>query len=382
MRKVAWMLCCVLTANLLCGCSPRFLPQPKDISNVELVRTLAVDSAPENRVKVTVSSGVKREGSGGNGGQEPLILEQEASTVFAACQMIQKSGSGYVTYGHVTECVIGKGAAEAGIDRILDYIQRDYEMRLDTLIFFTEETAEEILTKSSSKDIAATDRLQEIGKELPLESKGWACTVREFLTDLYDNGWAMMPVVRLEKEAEQDTLVSDGMALFQETDLKGRFPPEIGRGVCLLLNQGEMSYLDLDTQEDGVAGLKLTGQKCKWNARWRGNELTDLTAEIQVQADLSEVSGKLDALNEDTVGRMEQTLAETLADEVAQVLEQEQKVGDFLHLKRTLMTQYPMKAGLIQRQWENWRKKLTFHVKTSCVVQQSYDVSRGVGQGE
>ena len=379
MRKVAWILCCVLTANLLCGCSPRFLPQPKDISNVELVRTLAVDSAPKGRVKVTVSSGAKREDSG-SGGKEPLILEQEASTIFAACQMIQKSGSGYVTYGHVTECVIGKGAAEAGIDRILDYIQRDYEMRLDTLIFFTEETAAEIVTKSGSEDIAATDRLQEIGKELPLESKGWACTVREFLSDLYDNGWAMMPVVRLRKEAEQDTLVSDGMALFQETSLKGRFPPELGRGVCLLLNQGDMSYLDLDTEEDGVAGLKLTGQKCKWSAQWQGDELTDLTANIQVQADLSEASGKLEELNEDVMSRMEKTLAKTLTREAIQVLEQEQQVGDFLHLKRTLMTQYPMKAGLIQQKWEQWQKSLTFHVKTGCVIQQSYDVSRGVGR--
>lgn len=380
MRKVAWILCCVLTANLLCGCSPRFLPQPKDISNVELVRTLAVDSAPKGRVKVTVSSGAKREDSG-SGGKEPLILEQEASTIFAACQMIQKSGSGYVTYGHVTECVIGKGAAEAGIDRILDYIQRDYEMRLDTLIFFTEETAAEIVTKSGSEDIAATDRLQEIGKELPLESKGWACTVREFLSDLYDNGWAMMPVVRLRKETEQDTLVSDGMALFQETSLKGRFPPELGRGVCLLLNQGDMSYLDLDTEEDGVAGLKLTGQKCKWSAQWQGDELTDLTANIQVQADLSEASGKLEELNEDVMSRMEKTLAKTLTREAIQVLEQEQQVGDFLHLKRTLMTQYPMKAGLIQQKWEQWQKSLTFHVKTGCVIQQSYDVSRGVGRG-
>lgn len=81
MKKAAWILCCVLTANLLCGCSPRFLPQPKDISNVELVRTLAVDSAPEERVKVTVSSGVKQEESG-SGGKEPLILEREAGTVF------------------------------------------------------------------------------------------------------------------------------------------------------------------------------------------------------------------------------------------------------------------------------------------------------------
>lgn len=380
MRKVAWILCCVLTATLLCGCSPRFLPQPKDISNVELVRTLAVDSAPKGRVKVTVSSGVKREGSG-SGGKSPLILEQEASTVFAACQMIQKSGSGYVTYGHVTECVIGKGAAEVGVDRILDYIQRDYEMRLDTLIFFTQETAAEVVTKSGGEDIAATDRLQEIGKELPLESKGWACTVREFLTDLYDNGWAMMPVVRLKKEAEQYTLSSDGMALFQGTSLQRQFLPELGRGICLLLNQGDMSYLDLDTQKDGVAGLKLTGQKCRWNAQWQGDELTDLTANIQVQADLSEVSGKLDELNEDAMSRMEQTLAQTLTDEAIQVLEQEQQVGDFLHLKRTLMTQYPMKADLIRQKWENWQKNLTFHVKTSCVIQQSYDVSHGIGKG-
>ena len=143
-----------------------------------------------------------------------------------------------------------------------------------------------------------------------------------------------------------------------------------------------MSYLDLDTEEDGVAGLKLTGQKCKWSAQWQGDELTDLTANIQVQADLSEVSGKLEELNEDAMSRMEKTLAKTLTREAIQVLEQEQRVGDFLHLKRTLMTQYPMKAALIQRQWEQWRKNLTFHVTTGCVIRQSYDVSRGVGQGE
>ena len=110
--------------------------------------------------------------------------------------------------------------------------------------------------------------------------------------------------------------------------------------------------------------------------------LTDLTAEIQVQVDLSEVSGELDELDEDTMSRIERILAKTLTGEVVQVLEQEQKLGDFLHLKRTLMAQYPMKAALIQRQWEQWRKNLTLHVTTGCVIRQSYDVSRGVGQGE
>ena len=64
------------------------------------------------------------------------------------------------------------------------------------------------------------------------------------------------------------------------------------------------------------------------------------------------------------------------------IIKEQEKLGDFLHLKRTLMAQYPMKAALIQRQWEQWRKNLTFHVTTGCVIRQSYDVSRGDGQGE
>lgn len=146
--------------------------------------------------------------------------------MFAACQIIQKSGSGHVTYGHVSECVIGREAAQSGIDRVLDYIQRDYEMRLNTMIFLTEETAAGVVNKLSEKDSAATDRLQELSRELPLESKGWSCNVGEFLTDVYDNDWAMMPVVRLKKEGEQYSLVSDGMALFQGSRLRKVFQPK------------------------------------------------------------------------------------------------------------------------------------------------------------
>lgn len=73
MRRAAWIVCCVLAAGILCGCSPRVLPQSKDISNVELVRTLAIDNASEGKVKVTVSSSAKRQADSGGGGK-PLIL--------------------------------------------------------------------------------------------------------------------------------------------------------------------------------------------------------------------------------------------------------------------------------------------------------------------
>ena len=194
MRKIAIMLCAALTVGMLTGCDSNFLPRSQDISHVELVRTIAVDSGEQDRVKITVSSGVKRTVDGST--SKPLILEQEAETVFSACQMIQKNGSGYVSYGHVTECVVGKEAARAGIDRVLDYIQRDFEMRLDTLLFLLDQgEAGTLLNRTADKDSAATERFQEIAREMPLKSESWPCSVREFLVDLYDNGWSMMPVV-------------------------------------------------------------------------------------------------------------------------------------------------------------------------------------------
>lgn len=98
MKRIAIVLCAALAAGVLTGCDPSFLPRSQDISHVELVRTLAIDDSREkDRIKVTVASGVKRGPDGSPG--KPLVLTEEAETVFSACQMIQKSGQRHVTYG-------------------------------------------------------------------------------------------------------------------------------------------------------------------------------------------------------------------------------------------------------------------------------------------
>jgi spore germination protein KC len=379
-KRIAIVLCAALAAGVLTGCDPSFLPRSQDISHVELVRTLAIDDSREkDRIKVTVASGVKRGPDGSPG--KPLVLTEEAETVFSACQMIQKSGSGHVTYGHVTECVVGEQAARAGINRVLDYIQRDFEMRMDTLLFLVEqEEASVLVNKTASKDSSATDRLQEIGQMLPLKSEAWPCTVREFLIDLYDNGWAMMPVVKLEKKADHYDINTDGMALFQEARLVEKLDDRTGRGACLLLNQGKSGHVDITLKDGSVAGLKLVGINCRWSAQWEGDTLTGLSAELDVKADLAEVSGKASSQDAPEMQKIEERLAAQITEEAAAALEKEKAYGDFLHLKRKLTGQYPGRVELIQARWEQWLETLTFHVTARAVVKQSYDVNRETKQ--
>lgn len=182
-----------------------------------------------------------------------------------------------------------------GIDRVLDYIQRDFEMRLDTLLFQMEQgEAGTLLNKTASKEASATERFQEIDRELPLKSQSWSCTVREFLVDLYDNGWSMMPVVKLVKERDGYGVGTSGMALYYETELADKLDIHASQGACLLLNQGKVGYMDVALTDSGVVGLKLTDTNCDWSVQWAGDTLTGMTAELQVTADLAEVSGTVD----------------------------------------------------------------------------------------
>ena len=378
MRRLAGLLCAGLLLCALTGCAGRFLPETKDIASVELLRTLAVDAGEGERVKVTVSTGV---GQGAAG--KPKRLTRSAETVSAACQTIQQSGTSAVFFGHVTDCVVGEALAKEGIGPVLDDIQRDFEMRMDTPIFLVRGvTAEELLEKTAGAELAATDQLQEIGRELPLEDRAWPCTVRDILVDRYDNGWSLMPVVRLRREAEGYGVVSDGMALFHGDRLVKRLDAETGRGANLLLDQPQAGYVDVTLPGGVRANLKLTGAACRWRPRWTGKRLAALTAEVSAEADLTELDDPDGVWEERNLRELERELARQVADQVKQALREERTEGDFLHLERRLIVQCPGKVGEIRKNWDRWREELDLRATVNATVRQSYDVSRSSDKAE
>ena len=372
MRRITVLLAAALLLGTLTGCAGRFLPETKDIASVELLRSMAVDAVAPDRVRVTVSTGV---GQGASG--KPRLLRRTAGTVSAACQTIQQSGASAVFFGHVTDCVVGEALARRGIGPVLDDFRRDFELRTDTPIFLARGvTAGELLERTAGPELAAADQLQEIGRELPLEDRAWPCTVRDTLVDLWDNGWSMMPVVRLRREAAGYEIVSDGMALFRDGKLVRRLDRETGEGANLLLGQPQAGFVEVSLK-NGRGNLKLVKADCRWRPRWRGETLTALTAEVRVETYLTEISGSEGSLEEGKVAELEHQLAKRTAEQVEKALRAERDLGDYLHLARRLCVQCPRRARRIHARWERWRKELDLRVKVDATVRQSYDVDRG-----
>ena len=114
------VLLVLLLMLLLTGCRrySGFLPYAREIEDMELIRTLGVDTAGDAGVAITASGGTSQE--------ETEVVAGEAGTISAAVLELQEEGSSYPagggagqTGGHALSGLCAAGCGDAPGDRPL-----------------------------------------------------------------------------------------------------------------------------------------------------------------------------------------------------------------------------------------------------------------------
>lgn len=378
MRKKGLIPVSLLLCLLLTGCSGNLLPVSQDITNVELMRTLALDPGEEEPVLVTVSSAVKA-GTEGSEPTPPVVLSEEGITVYGACLSIQTQGDSYVSYGAVNQCLVSEEAVEEGMEGLMDFLKRDYEMRMDTKLFLASgDSAGEFLKQMATDKTSAADRLESIARDYELESEGWAVTVRQALIDLADNGCAILPVVELGEEDEEATIETKGMAWISDHQVQERLYKEEARAAAILSEQAKGGAEEVTLSNGAVAGLKITKTTCSWEPQWQEGRVTGITCHVKVKADIAELRGGANPADQKVLSEMETKLSAALKGQIQGILASAQETGeDVFHMRRQILTKCASKSALIEKNWDEWYPDLTLSVNVVSDVERSYEVSRG-----
>lgn len=374
----------ILTALMLAlcvpltGCNEVYLPTAQDIVSVELVRVMALDPGKEKQVLVTVSSGA---GSSADGQMPtpPVVLEEEGETVFSACLSIQTQGDRYVNYGALDQCLVSEEETEVGLMGLLDFLERDHEVRMDTELFLAkDDPAGEFLRQMATSTSSASDRLQSIGRDYPLESQGWTVTVREAITDLNDNGCTLLPVVALKQEETQTTIEAQGMAWISHNQVKGHFTNERARAAAILSNTAGSGAMEVTLSDGTVVGLRLTELRCQWVAHWDGEKLSAIEGQVLTKSDIAELQGPADPEDQAVTAEMNRLLQKKLQGQLQEVMDGVQETGeDLFHLKRQLLGQSLRRCEAMEKHWEEWYPQAEITITVQSDVERSYDVSRG-----
>jgi spore germination protein KC len=134
MKKLFTVIILLFSLSNLTGCKAGFLPQRREISDLQLVQVIGADKSVDNpdssmltiaSKKLTDGGGQDSTGSGGEGrsskGEKAQVLTSEGKTIFDAARNIQTHSDKTIFWGHTDYYLIGEEAAKESINKYIDF---------------------------------------------------------------------------------------------------------------------------------------------------------------------------------------------------------------------------------------------------------------------
>ena len=412
------------------------LPYSRDIEDLELMRVMGIDQGEktEDGLKVTMVGGDQSTGNEGES-QKPVALSQEAATLSKACTIMKSYGEKFISYGHITQCLVGEEAAGKDLVQLLDYYERDIELRLNAPLYIVQGgTAGEMLEGGSEEGGTVIKRLESIEIDTQFQSDTSTRTVKDVLGQLSENGCALVPALTLleeegtengsgqqeqggqgsggsdaqgqgenggeaespaqgepqegEKEPKgqgetKKTIQTAGYAVFRENRLTGFLEAGEARGANFLMDEIYGGIWELELMDGSMVSVQLLDSHCQWQPEFREDgSLNRLTAEIKVEGSLNEIMGNADPMDKTVLDEMEAQAEEQVWKMAAGVLARSQEEQtDFLHLKRKIGVLRPDRWHQLQEEWETVFPDLDWQVNVTMHLRRTYDVDRPLEGG-
>ncbi|MBQ7144048.1 MAG: hypothetical protein IJR65_02680 [Oscillospiraceae bacterium] len=185
---ILYIILCVLLSG--CGARGGIAANVRPLESLRLAETLGLDAGP------TLSAAVAKTET-----EAALALSARAGSLPAAVDALREEcDSGTLFLGHLRYVLLGPEAAREGLAPLLDYMERDVEMRLDTELVLLDRPAEEFVCAEGT-DLDVSEAVDAAKREAERQGNGLVLDLRETVVALDEYGAA--PVLLLHCEAPE-----------------------------------------------------------------------------------------------------------------------------------------------------------------------------------
>ena len=376
MKKRLALLPLLTLALLLQGCGGGlvFGDESREIDQLELVETLGIDAEPDGLVTVTAAT---------DSAGEPVLLRTSGATVSRAVREMQNyTAKKYIFYGHTSHILIGEASARENLNRSLEYLERDSDVRLNTKLCVVQDgTAEAAIRAVTADGETAGDLLASLERDVQLLSESYVFTVGEIAEQLARRGCALAAAVRLEEASHilsrEDalTIQSTGYAVIQDERLRGFLDTELARGVNLLIDRVGSDVVEAPDGTGGQFAARLTGAAARFLPEFEDGSLKCVRIEVALRCNLDEVRKPLNLYDEAVIRKLEEGIEAVEAWRVRAVLDRMQTWDcDFCDLQTRVRQAAPWRFDRMPVPWEELFPELDFAVDVTATLERTYDV--------
>lgn len=369
----------------------------REVEDLSIATALGIDRFKEgNRQKYRVSVLVVRSRQLG-GGQQPAqernpdwLVTEVGSTLYDAERNVATRAPRTLVLYHSDVILLGQETARQGIGDILDYLQRQKDIRLRNWVLVGKEDARTILANMPELEQILTNEITEIlTKTSPLVSESYPVDLNLFTQALLEPGWdAVAPMVRTiaspeaagsqRKQMEpRQTIVLDGLAVFRGEKMVGRLTPEETKGFLYILGKAQSGIIAAST-EDGKGKLSFLQIGC--NSRIKPtvqNGRMVMEVLINAEAAIGEVDGDVEVGDPRVLKELDTTFSRAVKGLAWKTLQKAQKKlkADVFGFGVSIHRRYPDYWREIERDWYDIYPDLPVIIKVEGKVRRTNIIS-------
>ncbi len=370
------ILLCALLCLMLGGCSGGTYQEMREIESFEIVQTLGIDYE-DGLYTVTAATGT------GSSGQVTVLTSKSVTIARAMQKMQNYSTKKYIFFGHTANFLVGEAAAKHDLSACLEYVERGYDMRLDTNLFIVRGgRAEEAIAKASENGESINEHLLALEKDVQILSENHIYDCGDVAEELAADGSAVVTAISLwENEnvpvgENKKSVQVVGCAVIKDGKLCGYADVDASRGITLLMNRFVTDSAELPDGQGSYIAVVLTEGKTEYDVLFGDSGIRKIMIKAKLQGSISEMESPVNIYDERVVGEIERVLAKKEMERIVNVIELSRRLEtDFLEIERELDMKHPVK--LRRARQGDWTRQLAdtdIEVTVEVTVARTYEL--------
>ncbi|MGI1658673.1 MAG: Ger(x)C family spore germination protein [Desulfitobacterium sp.] len=350
------LILCVLSLLLLTGCWSH-----RELNAMGIVSGVGVDLTENGQIQLTAQvitpTGAKAKGQ--EGGKESVrVLTSVGDTYFDAIRGFMNKSGDRLFYPHTQVIVFGEDMARAGLGPVLDFMQRDPEIRMLTWLLVTEGKAEDVIRGKSREDSISAMHMSRLIDDYKSASQSIPVNLLDFTNMIYVDGYEpTLGKVKYYEEKGEPTFDVEGGAVFKGDKFIGWLDGKEARSYLWAMDEvkgGIITYIpDENSFEDRIS-FEIIRTKAKVKPILEEDGTLRVVVEVEAQCNIGEVMNHGEITSTDEFQELKQILTQCVINETKVIVDKSQKElkSDILAFGLAVKRNYPQYWNEHKTEWE------------------------------
>ncbi|OPH57218.1 hypothetical protein BC351_25455 [Paenibacillus ferrarius] len=382
MKRLGCMSCIlILLGFVLSGCWDRH-----ELNDLAITVGIGFDtSGKQYLVTAQIVNPSEVAAKKGSGYSTPITtLSATGVSTLEAVRKLTTMAPRKIFASHLRILVIGEDLARQGINKVMDGVSRDHEVRSDFYIIVAKgTTASKVL-----KVLTPIERIpaNKMFKTLETSEKSWSPTVSvqldRFLTNLGDptreavltglviKGYSKKGESRtnLNETSPSSILEYSGLALFKQDKLVDWLNEDESKGYNYIMGNVKSTMGHLTCPEGGTLTLEIIREKTKMKGKIV-NGKPEINIHVFVEENVSEVQCHINLLDPQTISELEGIAKANLTKVMYAVIQKaKENKADIFGFGEAIEDEAPKTWTRLKSDWENEFAKLKVNIDVNIQI--------------